>query len=308
MKQAYRVIVPEGKLEQDYKNLALLTIIVEYNLFLHRSKLIFKRPILSLSFVKFFSETHRTFDDFDANKDKLFRSALNDLLPVDNDFILLHDSRDNMVGYTCHTPDNKIYICFRGSNTKLDWMGNLLSTAVFSKHDKTLKHVEISAFAHRLFPTILSFIQSHQNIQSIQLIGHSRGSTLAFYTSLELSHSFPKTPIDLHLYAPPPFIYSVPRLLEPTFHVRNIFHEKDIVYRMHKNSPVSVGSVTNEIIVLPNQHSSVPVHYLRDDKPYLTIFTGHRQLGTKRVVHKLYDYYLTVVSLMQDTGSLPLPE
>jgi len=108
-----------------------------------------------------------------------------------------------------HCDKNVLSIYIRGTNQPWEWVGNLLGAIhTFSPTDQTSKHVEMNRVAH----TLVTHIQSSSlfrssAIQSVTVVGHSRGSTLALYVALQLIRSHHRTlPIHLLLLAPPPLV------------------------------------------------------------------------------------------------------
>lgn len=126
--------------------------------------------------------------------------------PVVASAIFLRDPSRRVLGLVATLSTNDTYIFLRGTNSIMEWIGNLGgSMHSFSPTDLSTKHVQINAMAHAIHQQLDRVWSTRKGRSGIFVSGHSRGATLALYLGLQLARSTaPSTPIHLLLFACPP--------------------------------------------------------------------------------------------------------
>lgn len=212
-------------------------------------------------------------------------------------------------------------IVFRGTKKTEEWVGNILGGInVFSPTDDMRKHAEINAKAHIYAPLIQKFINKYQIKSPVRVFGHSRGTVIAFMTTLQLLRLCPTFKFELFLVAPPgmfdPQSFQILLHYKDRLEVNSISHTEDSLHKMALMAPFGLNLFGNAVLIdkIHQENNKAIFHYLEPTlkkslwkivkRPFWDIDkntelsntqkTFYKNLKGHKEPHKILYYYLLV--------------
>lgn len=255
LKSHLRPLVLNDQIQKHLEHLRFINLVEELYLWKTKSSKLGKRPFL--------------------NTPKELVAKIKKYNPI------FYPDEQTLVGLIMKKSSSKIIVAIRGTNNPWEWTGNVAGAShMYSKTDNALKHTEMNKASKIITAQILDTVKE-DNITQICLTGHSRGSTLALYTYLQLKRIYPKIQFSLILYAPPPFFDETLNIEKVSIEI--LWHEKDIMKLLHLLTPIGVGYFKNQPIYIFDKMDP------RKPKQYHTLT---KQGQTKPFVpSRLYNYH-----------------
>lgn len=222
------------------------------------------RPITNDKYIEAFSNGKKI-----RNEPSLFFEAMKWQYKNYNKKVLHVELIGNAAGciilWKENTSSNHKYmdILFRGTRTTEDWARNILGGVnVYSPTDKIGKHSQINMTSHLYLDIIKKYLPSISS--PVRMFGHSRGTVIAFMTSLQLLRLNDKLSFYLYLISPPgmfdPNAWSILKEYKHRLHVSSISHQKDIIHQNALLAPFGINMFGDAFLFTKehkeDQHSS----------------------------------------------------
>jgi len=236
---------PEGTdLEMYFRLLKNINVLEEYY-FIRRFHPKFKekgrRPVLTEEYCQHFTSQTDTSTLPDPGQ-VLYKNNLKEfnILPNDSGYIAEDGAQ--------------VDIALRGTQEPSQMARNLGGmTPIYSDSDKIYKHAQMNSSAHAILDSIKPIIDSSDNLP-INITGHSRGATIAFYLTQLIARegSQKDRKINLVMFAPPPIIDpKAQNWLDnhKNVNVHTVYTKNDEMLLAHTYSPDTIGTLGTRVIL-----------------------------------------------------------
>ena len=163
-------------------------------------------------------------------------ASYSDNSTVENlDIVKKYNNRQTGVQYFIGRKDDKLVICFRGSDELSDWMNDFKFFKKIVPYGNSKTKIRIHTGFYDLYQTIRNDIKnfifneihrSKNSVKNIDIIGHSLGSSLSLLCGIDLQFNYPEIHYTIITFGSPrvgnaAFVKSYNKRLKKTLRIEN---------------------------------------------------------------------------------------